>query len=101
MSTVIQMPSKQSVLDSASPVHCVGVPVRSTTAASLHLSSVASVLALVDPPIPCKRTVVWFIDNVGCFCHVCYESYFAANWRRIEITAIHRLSDCEEDFFRG
>lgn len=126
MSTVVQMPSpskrpqssqSSSPSPSASsspsaspmPVHCVGVTTRSTTSSLSSLSSASSsslhlpatILALVDPPAPCKRTVVWYIDGVGTFCHVCQESYLATNWRKIEITAIHRLSDREEDFFKS
>lgn len=56
----------------------------------------------LSPSSPhCKRRVTWYIAGVGPYCHVCFENYFAINWRTIEIGDVYRLSDRESDFFRG
>ena len=47
----------------------------------------------------CKRRVVWEIIGTGGMCNLCFEAYFAANWKNVEIGQVNRLSDDERDFW--
>src|ERR1700721_636170 len=107
MSTVIQMPSHRRTdrVDSRSPVHCVGVTTRAATSSPSSLRIAIPIpsmpISIVDPPVACKRTVVWYIKGRGYYCHSCYESTFALDWRKIPIEDVIRLSDDETQFFKG
>jgi len=49
----------------------------------------------------CKRRVVWEILGTGRMCHCCFETYFAINWKKVDIDRIVRISDDDRDFFHG
>lgn len=48
---------------------------------------------------PCPRKVVWRVDGVGVMCNWCWTMYFDEHYMEIELEAIHRLSEEEDDFY--